>query len=73
MAGRMIRRNLLLCLIQSCLAASGNGDIAFDVFKEFKGTWTIQAGEKTLPFKMTYDAGSKDSIVTELFGKENTL
>jgi hypothetical protein len=52
------------------LTAIGGEQRALDTFKGFRGTWTIQAGEKTLPFKMTYDIGSKDSIVTEFFGKE---
>lgn len=47
-----------------------SGEEAFAVFKSLKGTWVIQSGEKTLPFKMTYDTGSKESIVTELFGRE---
>jgi hypothetical protein len=52
------------------LTACGDGSAAFEAFKSFSGTWSIQSGDKTLPFKMTYDTGSKDSIVTELFGKE---
>jgi len=43
---------------------------ALDAFKSLKGTWTIVSGDKTLPFKMTYDLASKDSVVTEYFGKE---
>jgi hypothetical protein len=50
--------------------AFASGEEAFAVFKSFKGAWVIQSGEKTLPFKMTYDTGSRESIVTELFGRE---
>ena len=45
----------------------------FDAFKSFKGRWTIQSGGKTITTVMTYDVGSKDSIVTEQFGKELTV
>jgi hypothetical protein len=55
---------------RSGLTAFGDGSAAFEAFKGFSGTWSIQSGDKTLPFKMTYDTGSKDSIVTELFGRE---
>ena len=50
--------------------AWASAEEALAVLKSFKGAWVIQSGEKTLPFKMTYDTGSKESIVTELFGKE---
>lgn len=42
----------------------------FETFKGLKGKWHIEAAEKTLPIEMTYDEGSKGSIVTEQFGKE---
>jgi hypothetical protein len=60
----------LFCILQSCLLAPAQGTNALEVFKSFKGTWTIASGGKKLPFKMTYDLASKDSVVTELFGKE---
>jgi len=43
---------------------------AFEAFQGFQGRWAIHSGGKTLPFEMTYDIGSKGSIVTEQFGKE---
>ena len=42
----------------------------FEVFQSLKGTWMIRAGDKALPFNMTYDVGSNGTIVTEQFGKE---
>jgi hypothetical protein len=43
-----------------------------DLFKSLKGHWSIKdiASGKSLPFEMTYDLASRDSIVTEQFGKE---
>jgi hypothetical protein len=47
------------------------GELApFEVFQSLKGAWLIQAGDKTLPFDMTYAVGSNGTIVTEQFGKE---
>ena len=43
---------------------------AFDFFKSLKGSWSIQSGDRTLSIKMTYDLASKDTVVTEFFGKE---
>lgn len=43
---------------------------AFDFFKSLKGIWTIHENGKILPIKMTYDLGSRDSVITEQFGKE---
>ena len=70
MTTTFIRMSLLLCLSQNSLLAAGSAQAAFDLFKSLKGTWTIQSGDKTLPFKMTYDTRSKNSIVTEYFGSE---
>ena len=43
---------------------------AFERLKSLQGKWAIQADGKTLPIQMTYEIGSKGSIVTEQFGKE---
>lgn len=51
-------------------ATSGSSETAFETFKGFEGTWAIRSGQKTLPIEMTYESGSKGSIVTEQFGKE---
>jgi hypothetical protein len=61
---------LFFIILQSCLLESAQGTNALDVFKSFKGTWTVTSGGKKLPFKMTYDLASKDSVVTEFFGTE---
>jgi hypothetical protein len=53
--------------------AIADSDAVFNAFKSFKGRWTIQSGGKIIPTVMTYDVGSKDSIVTEHFGKELTV
>jgi len=68
---------LLTCgmflLTQGATTAVGDADAVFDVFKSLKGRWAIQSGGKTIATVMTYDIGSKDSIVTEQFGKELTV
>jgi len=47
------------------------GELApFEVFQSLNGAWMIRAGDKTLPFDMTYAVGSNGTIVTEQFGKE---
>jgi hypothetical protein len=42
----------------------------FDVLKALQGNWKIEAEGKPLAIEMSYDVGSKQSIVTERFGKE---
>src|SRR5213595_2638748 len=41
-----------------------------EVFQNLKGTWKIRAGDKTLPFDMTYTVSSNGTILSEHFGKE---
>jgi len=41
-----------------------------DSFKKLQGTWSIQSGGKTLNIQVTYQLASKDTIVTEQFGRE---
>ena len=50
-------------------APSGAG-AAFATLKGLQGVWTIQAAGHEIATKMTYDIGSKGSIVTEEFGRE---
>lgn len=50
--------------------ASAEDLTPFEIFKSLKGTWMIQAGDKTLAFDMTYALGSNGTIVMEQFGKE---
>jgi hypothetical protein len=66
----LFRIGILLLLMQTPFAASGNSETAFDTFKGFQGKWGIQSNGKTLPIEMTYEVGSKGTIVTEQFGKE---
>ena len=61
---------ILLFLMLAASAAIGSSETAFETFKGFAGKWAIRSGQKTLPIEMTYESGSKDSIVTEQFGKE---
>jgi hypothetical protein len=61
---------LLLFLVLAASAALGSSETAFETFKGFEGKWAIRSGQKTLPIEMTYEIGSKGSIVTERFGKE---
>jgi hypothetical protein len=61
---------ILFCLWPACSVLLAGGPTPFEVFKNLKGEWAIIAGDKTLPFHMTYAVGSNGSIVTEQFGKE---
>jgi len=60
---------VLLALFAS-LSANADTGSAFKILQDLKGRWSINAGDKVLPIEMTYDSGSKGSIVTEQFGKE---
>jgi hypothetical protein len=61
---------LLFLMVHSVFAALGSSETTFETFKSLQGKWSIQSQGKTLPIEMTYDVGSKGSIVTEQFGKE---
>jgi hypothetical protein len=63
----------MLLLTQAASTAMADSDAAFEAFKSLKGRWAIQSGGKAITTVMTYDVGSKDSIVTEQFGKELTV
>ena len=52
------------------LPAQNNSERAFATFKSLNGRWAIESNGKTLPIEMRYEVGSKESIVTEQFGKE---
>ena len=70
-----MREIMLVCLsfascFHLCNEAQAQPTNAFDFFKSLKGSWNIQSGNRALPIKMTYDLASKDTIVTESFGKE---
>ena len=60
----------LLLLMLTASAALGSSETAFETFRGFEGKWAIRSGQKTLLIEMTYEVGSKGSIVTEQFGKE---
>ena len=51
-------------------SASADETTPFEVFQSLKGAWMIRAGDKTLPFEMTYAVGSNGTIVIEQFGQE---
>jgi hypothetical protein len=52
------------------LLAQNSSERAFETFKRLNGRWAIESNGKMLPIEMRYAVGSKDSIVTEQFGKE---
>ena len=60
----------LVCVWLTGTVFLGGELTPFEVFQSLKGSWSIQAGDKKLPFQMTYDVGSNATIVTEQFGKE---
>lgn len=51
-------------------AKTADAASAFETFKSLQGHWAVYSGNKALPVEVTYDLGSRDSIVTEQFGKE---
>jgi hypothetical protein len=59
--------SIFLCC---CSAAPVSTETDFNVLKDLQGNWKIDAEGKPLGIQMSYDVGSKQSIVTELFGKE---
>jgi len=61
---------VVLILAQTGFASTSAADAAFDAFKGLQGAWAIQSNGKPLTIEMTYDVGSKESIITEHFGKE---
>jgi hypothetical protein len=61
---------LLLLTIHGVSAAPESSEAAFETFKGLQGKWAIQSEGKNLSIEMTYEVGSKGSIVTEQFGKE---
>jgi len=65
--------SFLLFLMLAASAALASSETAFERFKRFEGKWAIRSGQKTLPIEMTYESGSKGSIVTEQFGKEPSV
>jgi hypothetical protein len=67
---KLLRNGLLFLAIHAVTAAPGSPDAAFETFKGLQGKWAIQSDGKTLSIEMTYEVGSKGSIVTEQFGKE---
>jgi hypothetical protein len=60
----------LFCFWLTCSALLAGEQTPFEIFKSPQGQWSIRAGDKTLPFQVTYDLGSNGSVVTEQFGKE---
>jgi hypothetical protein len=51
-------------------AAPASSSTAFELLKSFRGDWTILANGKPLSFPMHYAFASKDTVITEQFGKE---
>lgn len=70
-----MRLSFALCALVAVTAlwatsAFADADTDFARFKALQGRWSIEAGGRALSTVMTYDVGSKGSIVTEQFGKE---
>ena len=55
----------LLFLMLAASAAMGSSETAFETFEGVEGQWAMRSGQKVLPIEMTYETGSKGSIVTE--------
>jgi hypothetical protein len=71
-AGQVLKvlTGAVLILAQMAFASADAGDAAFGAFKGLQGAWAIQSNGKSLTIEMIYDVGSKESIITEHFGKE---
>lgn len=69
-AAKLFKLGLFVLMIHAVSAALSSSETAFETFKGLQGKWAIQSQGKTLPIEMTYEIGSKGSIVTEQFGKE---
>ena len=67
---KCLRAVVLILFFQFLSLALGSSEAAFEKFKSLQGKWAIHAEGKTFPFEMSYEIGSKGSIVTEQFGKE---
>lgn len=67
---KLSKIGVLFLAIRAVSAAPVSYETAFETFKSLQGKWAIQSDGKTLSIEMTYDVGSKGSIVTEQFGKE---
>jgi hypothetical protein len=60
---------LLLALYTSPVPVD-SAETVFESLKSLQGQWSILSEGKPLPIQMSYEIGSKGSIVTEQFGKE---
>jgi hypothetical protein len=70
-AGQVLKVLTALVLLLAQMGfASADAGAAFDAFKGLQGAWAIQSNGKPFAIEMVYDAGSKESIITEHFGKE---
>ena len=67
---KLIRIGVLAGVLASFSPGSATSDSAFEKMKGLQGKWAIQSQGKTLSIQMSYEVGSKGSIVTEQFGKE---
>ena len=60
----------MLALVVLGESAFASPRAAFDKLKSLQGIWTIESNGKKLSIDATYDVASKNSVVTEYFGKE---
>ena len=67
---KCIRIIVLTLIYQVLSVALESSEGAFQIFKSLQGKWAIHSKGKTLAMIMSYEVGSKGSIVTEQFGKE---
>lgn len=61
---------LFVVLLGVSVARGGAAPSPLDSFKKLQGTWSIRSAGKALEMQMSYQLASKDSIVTEQFGRE---
>ena len=52
------------------VARGSTASSPLDAFKKLQGNWSIQSDGKALNIPMTYQLASRDTIVTEQFGRE---
>ncbi len=64
------RVSIVWLMVHVLSSALGTSETAFDELRGLRGRWAIRSERKILPIEMSYELGSKGSIVAEQFGKE---
>lgn len=66
----MVNKYFIFILVICSFSSQALGTSSFEVFSNLEGIWRVKIGDKLTKTKMVYALSSKNSIVTEYFGKE---